>query len=97
MTSEMTPARPSRTYRSLNKPLTILGVERRILFLTLAVSVGTFNFFGSLLGGILMFGLLYGFGLWTTARDPALLSILLAAADHASFYDPLKRPEEPSR
>jgi len=97
MDSALAPAPVSRTYRSINTPLTILGVERRIFFLALGIGAGTFNFFGSLLGGLLMFGLLYGFGLWATARDPALPSILLVAARQASFYDPLKQAGETSR
>ena len=42
-------------YRSINKPLTIWGVERRLFFLALLMGGATFNFFGSLIGGIFMF------------------------------------------
>jgi type IV secretory system VirB3-like protein len=79
-----------RTYRGLNRTLTILGVERRLFFLALGVGGGTFNFFNSALGGAGMFVLLYGFGLWTTARDPGLLSILFSSSRHRAVYDPLK-------
>ena len=41
-------------YRSINRPLTILGAERRLFFLALAVGGGAFNLFGSLLTGLLM-------------------------------------------
>jgi predicted NAD/FAD-binding protein len=86
-----------RTYRSLNRTLTILGVERRVFFLALGVSGATFNFFGSLPGGLGMFALLYGFGLWATARDPSMLSILFAAGKQRPLYDPLKRQVEAQR
>ena len=46
-------------YRSMNKPLTIWGAERRLFLLALVIGAGMFNFFGSLLGGLLMFGALY--------------------------------------
>jgi|SRR5579872_1133110 len=64
-------------YQSINKPLTIWGVERRLFFLALLMGAATFNFFGSLLGGILMFGALYLLARWTTKSDPQLLKILL--------------------
>ena len=50
-------ARP--VYRSINKPLTIWGAERRLFFLALVVGATMFNFFGSLLGGLMMFAALF--------------------------------------
>ena len=43
-------ARTHSIHRSLNKPLTILGAERKLFFLSAAMGAATFNFFGSLLG-----------------------------------------------
>ena len=86
--------RSTPTYRSLNKPLTLLGVERRLFFLALAAGTATFNLFSSLIGGIGMSLLLYGFGFWATAKDPAILSILLSATGTRASYDPLKPPRE---
>jgi hypothetical protein len=74
----------------VNKPLTVLGVERRLFSLALATSVATFNLFGSLLGGLLMFGLLYALGLWASANDPEILRIALNSARQRAFYDPHK-------
>ncbi len=45
--------------RSLSRPLTILGAERKLFFFAMCLGAGTFNLLGSLLGGILMFLLLY--------------------------------------
>ena len=64
-------------YRSMNKPLTIVGAERRLFFGALVLGAATFNLFGSLFGGLLMFGALYVGARWTTARDPQLLRIVL--------------------
>ena len=81
-------------YRALNKPLTILGAERQLFFLAAIIGAATFNFFGSLLGGLLMFAALYLAARWSTARDPQLLRILLNSARYRDRYDPLK-PEWP--
>ncbi|PYY13637.1 MAG: hypothetical protein DMG60_21515 [Acidobacteria bacterium] len=46
-------------YKALNKPLTILGAERKLFFVALIMGAATFNLFGSLLGGLLIFGSLF--------------------------------------
>lgn len=86
-------------YRSLNKPLTIWGVERRLFFLAAMMGAASFNFFGSLPGGLLMFASLYLTARWATARDPQLLRILLNSARFRSHYDPAKfaAPQERRR
>ena len=45
--------------RSLSRPLTILGAERKLFFFAMCLGAGTFNLLSSLLGGLLMFLLLY--------------------------------------
>mgnify|MGYP001201136317 FL=1 len=77
-------------YQSINKPLTIWGVERRLFFLALLMGATTFNFFGSLAGGILMFSALYILARWTTKSDPQLLRILLNSSKFKTRYDPAK-------
>ena len=77
-------------HRSLNKPLTILGVERKVFFFSMLVGAGVFNFFGSLLGGLLMFAVLFLAARMTTANDPQLLRILLNASKFKSRYDSAK-------
>jgi type IV secretory pathway TrbD component len=84
-------ARVNPMHRSLNKPLTILGVERKLFFLAMVMGAATFNFFGSLLGGLLMFAVLFLLARWTTATDPQLLRILLNASKFKSRYDPAKQ------
>jgi len=77
-------------YRSINKPLTICGVERRLFFLALLMGSATFNFFGSLMGGIFMFGALYLLARWATISDPQLLRILMNSSKFKTRYDPAK-------
>ena len=76
--------------RSLSRPLTILGAERKLFFFAMCLGAGTFNLLGSLLGGILMFLLLYFVARWATATDPRILRLLLRAAKLRSQYDPMK-------
>jgi type IV secretory pathway TrbD component len=83
--------RKSPIHRALNKPLTILGVERKLFFFSALVSAGFFNFFGSLLGGLLMFVVLFLAARMATAKDPQLLRILLNASKFKARYDPAKQ------
>ena len=78
-------------YKSMNKPLTILGVERRLFFLAAIMGAATFNFFGSLMGGIAMFLALYLFARWATTRDPLILRVWLNSSKFKRRYDPAKR------
>jgi type IV secretory pathway TrbD component len=84
-------------YRSLNKPLTIAGAERRLFFLALVIGGATFNLFGSLLTGILMFLSLYFLALWATATDPQILRILLNSSKFKPRYDPAKHANSAGR
>jgi type IV secretory pathway TrbD component len=77
-------------HRSLSRPLTILGAERKLFFFAMCVGAGTFNLLGSLLGGLLMFSLLYLVARWATKTDPQILRLLLASAKSRSQYDPAK-------
>ena len=83
-------ARMNPIHRSLNKPLTILGVERKLFFLAMCMGAATFNMLSSLLGGILIFFLLYLAARWATKTDPQILRLLLAAAKLRTQYDPMK-------
>ncbi|HEY1760657.1 MAG TPA: VirB3 family type IV secretion system protein [Bryobacteraceae bacterium] len=78
-------------YRSINKPLTVWGAERRLFFLAAIMGAATFNFFGSLLGGLIMFIALFLLARWATATDAEILRILLNAAQFRTLYDPAKR------
>jgi len=77
-------------HRSLSKPLTILGAERKLFFFAMCVGAGTFNLLDSLLGGVLMFVLLYIVARWATKTDPQILRFLLTAPKLRTQYDPAK-------
>ena len=78
-------------YRAINKPLTIWGAERRLFFLALIVGGATFNFFGSLVSGIVMFSALFLAARWATVTDIQMLRILLNSAKYKPQYDAGKR------
>ena len=77
-------------HRSLNKPLTFLGVERKLFIFAAALGAATFNFFGSVLGGLAMFAALYAAARLATAHDPEMLRIVLNASKFKTQYDPAK-------
>jgi len=82
--------RINAVYRTLNRPLTILGVERKLFFFAMCMAAATFNMLSSLLGGILMFFLLYFFARWAADTDSQILRFLLSAAKFKTQYDPAK-------
>jgi len=86
----MNARRVNLVHRSLSRPLTILGAERKLFFFAMCVGAGTFNLLGSLLGGLLMFLLLYFLARWATKTDPQILKLLLASAKSRNQYDPAK-------
>jgi len=84
------PRRINTVQRSLSRPLTILGAERKLFFFAMCVGAGTFNLLGSFAGGVLMFLLLYAAARWATETDPQILKLLLASAKTRKQYDPAK-------
>jgi type IV secretory pathway TrbD component len=76
--------------RSLSRPLTILGAERKLFFFAMCLGAATFNLLGSLLGGLLIFVLLYLVARWATSTDPQILKLLFHAAKFRKQYDPAK-------
>jgi type IV secretory pathway TrbD component len=80
-------------YRAINKPLTVWGAERRLFFLALIVGGATFNFFGSLVSGIIMFLALFLAARWATVADVQMLRILLNSAKYKPQYDAGKREQ----
>jgi type IV secretory pathway TrbD component len=82
--------RINAVYRSLNHPLTILGVERRLFFCALIVAACVFNLFSSLAGAMGMFFALYFFARWATRTDPQILRFLFNSTKICRQYDPMK-------
>lgn len=82
--------RINRVHRSMSRPLTILGAERKLFFFAMCLGAATFNLLNSLLGGLLIFALLYLLARWATQTDPQILRLLLTAARVRTKYDPMK-------
>jgi type IV secretory pathway TrbD component len=78
-------------YRSLHRPLTIAGVDRRLFFLALLVGAATFNLFYSFFAGCLLAALVYAFAWVSTVRDPQMLQILLRSGHARNRYDAAKQ------
>jgi type IV secretory pathway TrbD component len=76
-------------YRSVNRPLTLLGVERRLFFFAAIIGVAAFNLMGSFLGGLLIFLALFLFAQWSR-NDPQMPYILLNSARYKPLYCPVK-------
>ena len=72
-------------YRSLHRPLTVCGVDRRLFFLALLVGAATFN-----LAGCLLFSVIYVFAWVSMTRDPQMLQILLRSGISRARYDAAK-------
>jgi type IV secretory pathway TrbD component len=69
------------------RPLTLMGVERRLFFLALLLGAATFNLFYSFLAGVLMFALVYGFARVCATVDTHMLPILLRSLAARPRYD----------
>ena len=78
-------------YRTIHRPLTVCGVDRRLFFLALLVGAASFNLFYSFLAGCGIFAVIYGIAFWTTTRDPQMLQILLRSARLRVRYDASRR------
>lgn len=84
-------------FRSLNRPLTILGAERKLFFFALVMAACVFNLLNSLAGAVGIFFGLYFFARWATRTDPQILRFLLNSAKIRMQYDPMKFEPIPIR
>ena len=82
--------RTNRVYKVMNRPLMILGAERRLFFVALLSGAGIFNLVHSLAGGVLLFVVGLIAAQRATKFDPEILRILLNSAKFKSRYDPMK-------
>ena len=82
-------------YAALNRPLTVLGVERRLFLLGATLALAVWNATASLVAGGLVFAGCYGAGWLAGRRDPAMLTVLRNAARYSVRFDPGKWADEP--
>ena len=74
-------------YKAMIRPLTIMGIERRLFFLALLLGAATFNLFYSLIGGLSIFAIVYGFARVCATVDVQMLPILLRSFASRARYD----------
>ena len=87
----MTDQLSNPVYKSINKPLTVWGVERRLFFVAMVMGAATFTCFSTLLGAVLMFGVLFFCARHASKTDQQILRILLNSQKFKPQYDPVKR------
>ena len=84
--------RNNPVYKTLNKPLTIMGVERTLFATALFTGGGFQVLFSSLLGAIVIFAILLTLARMATRRDPKMLVFIIQAMSRTfrAEYDPCK-------
>jgi type IV secretory pathway TrbD component len=77
-------------FRSLNRPLLLLGVDRRLFFLLLSSALAVFNLSGALAPALILFAALWTAARLATRKDPHFLQIVVNTRRFAARYDPAK-------
>lgn len=80
-------------YRTLNKPMTLLGVERKLFFFILVVSFLLFHLTEALAPAVVLFGVLWACARAATQTDPQILRILINSNRFGTRYDPALKEE----
>jgi hypothetical protein len=80
----------SRRQAAEGNKVLLLCFNRLLFFVALIMGAAAFNLFGSLLGGLLIFGSLFLMAQWATRTDPQILRIVLNSAKFRREYDPAK-------
>jgi type IV secretory pathway TrbD component len=84
-------SRQNRVFKAMNRPLTILGAERRLFFVALITGGSIFSLLHSLLGGIGLFIVGVIIARIATRHDVEILRILFNSTRFRRRYDPMKR------
>lgn len=82
--------RRSPVYKAINKPLTIMGCDRRLFFAAVTLAAAVWNVFNTLLGALLLGIIAILIGRYITATDPQLPRIVLNANKFPAEFDPFK-------
>jgi type IV secretory pathway TrbD component len=83
--------RCNRTYKTMNRPLTVLGAERRLFFVALISGGAVFSLMHSLLGGIVLFIVGVIVARRATKYDVEILRVLMNSTKFRRRYDPMKK------
>jgi type IV secretory pathway TrbD component len=83
-------ARRNKVFKAMNRPLTVLGAERRLFFVALITGGAIFSMLHSLLGGIGLFIVGVTIARIVTKHDVEILRILFNSTKFRRRYDPMK-------
>ena len=84
-------SRQNKVYKAMNRPLTVLGAERRLFLVALITGGSIFSLLHSLLGGIGLFIVGVIIARIATKHDIEILRILFNSTQFRRRYDPMKR------
>ena len=88
-------ARVSPVFKAMNRPLTVLGAERRLFFVALVSGGAIFSLLHSFLGGIGLFIVGVIIARIATKHDVEILRVLFNSGKFRRRYDPMKwKPTE---
>jgi type IV secretory pathway TrbD component len=88
--SRSTERRVSPVFKAMNRPLTVLGAERRLFFAALISGGAIFSLLHSLLGGIGLFVVGMIIARVATRHDVEILRVLFNSSKFRRHYDPMK-------
>lgn len=82
--------RVNPVFKAMNRPLTVLGAERRLFFVALISGGSIFSLFHSLFGGIGLFIVGTIVARIATRHDVEILRVLFNSSKFRRRYDPMK-------
>ena len=85
--------RANKVFKAMNRPLTVLGAERRLFFVALISGGAIFSLLHSLLGGIGLFIVGVIIARIATKHDVEILRVLFNSSKFRRRYDPMKADE----
>ncbi len=88
--SRPTDGRVNPVFKAMNRPLTVLGAERRLFFVALISGGAIFSLFHSLVGGIGLFVIGTVAARIATKHDVEILRVLFNSSKFHRRYDPMK-------
>ena len=83
-------SRQNKVFKAMNRPLTVLGAERRLFFVALIAGGSIFSLLHALIGGICLFIVGVIIARITTKHDVEILRILFNSTKFRRRYDPMK-------
>lgn len=82
--------RANKVFKAMNRPLTVLGAERRLFFVALISGGAIFSLLHSLFGGIALFIVGVIIARIATKHDVEILRVLFNSGKFRRRYDPMK-------